>query len=196
VPAGTLAPALASLVGRRVVAVDLPLSTRRDTRNKRYRVADQYLRFWLAFLRRGIVEAERGRGDLVLGRIERAWSAWRGRAVEPLVRESLERTLPDDRWPGTEVVGGWWNRLNNPELDLVGADGRPAREVHFVGSIKWLDRPFSAADLGRLATVRPAVMGADDDTPLVAVSCSGFEPGVPLADRWEPGDLVDAWAPR
>jgi uncharacterized protein len=176
-----------------VVTTDLPPSTRQDTRNKRYRVADHYLRFWLAFLRRGIAEAERGRGDLLLNRIERSWSAWRGRAVGPLVRESLERMLPDDRWPETEAIGGWWNRQNRPELDLVGADGRPAREVHFVGSTKWLERPFDRRDLDQLVRDVVDVPGAGVDTPTVAVSRGGFPPGLALASQWTPADLVAAW---
>ncbi len=196
VPAGSLSPALATLIDKRVITFDLPLSTKRDTRNKRYRVADHYLRFWLAFLRRGIAEAERGRGDLVLNRIERSWSAWRGRAVEPLVRESLERMLPNDRWPDTEAVGGWWNRQNRPELDLIGADRRPAREIHFVGSVKWLGRPFDRRDLDALIRAVVAVPGADENTPLVAVSRDGFESGLALTSQWTPADLVAAWAPR
>ncbi|MFI2283038.1 hypothetical protein [Nocardia beijingensis] len=63
-------------------------------------------RFWFAFLERGIPLIERGRGDVALSRIERSWTTWRGRAIEPLVRESLMRLLPDERWPDTEVVGG------------------------------------------------------------------------------------------
>lgn len=197
VPSGSLAPVLANLVTKQVVAAEVPLSTRPDRRNKRYRVADHYLRFWLAFLQRGVAESERGRGDLVLTRIERSWSAWRGRAVEPLVRESLERSLPDDRWPDTEVVGGWWNRQNNPEIDLVGADRAPvARAVHFLGSIKWLERRFDRSALDQLVRDRAAVPGTDEGTPLVAVSRAGFAPDLPLALAWGPDDLVRAWAPR
>ncbi|MGH3680921.1 MAG: ATP-binding protein [Natronosporangium sp.] len=197
VPSGSLAPVLANLLAKQVVAAEVPLSTKPDGRNKRYRVADHYLRFWLAFLRRGVAESERGRGDLVLTRIERSWAAWRGRAVEPLVRESLERSLPDDRWPDTAVVGGWWNRQNNPEIDLVGADRSPvARTVHFVGTVKWLDRQFDQRDLDQLVRSRPAVPGTDEATPLVAVSRAGFAPGLPLARAWEPVDLIRAWEPR
>ncbi|WP_228814610.1 ATP-binding protein [Nocardia otitidiscaviarum] len=130
-PAGTLTPLLSTLQAKRIVAADLPLSTKPDSKNKRYRIADSYLRFWLAFLERGIPLIERGRGDLALERIERSWTTWRGRAVEPVVRESLLRLLPDERWPGTEAVGGWWNRQNNPEIDLIGADREPvAGAVH------------------------------------------------------------------
>ncbi|GAB2896570.1 ATP-binding protein [Streptomyces mayteni] len=194
-PSGTLSPLLNTLQAKRVLAFDLPLSAKPDTKNKRYRVADPYLRFWLAFLRRGIPLIERGRGDLALERIERSWTTWRGRAVEPLVRDSLLRLLPDERWPLTEAIGGWWNRQNNPEIDLIGADREPvAGEVHFAGSIKWLEtQPFGRREYEALARHRLAVPGATPGTPLIAVSRHGVEGGLPLAAHWGPEELVDAW---
>ncbi|WP_040776444.1 ATP-binding protein [Nocardia pneumoniae] len=194
-PAGTLNPILNTLQDKRIIASELPLSTKSDTKNKRYRIADSYLRFWLAFLQRGIPLIERGRGDVALTRIERSWTTWRGRAIEPLVRESLLRLLPDERWPDTEAVGGWWNRQNNPEIDLVGADREPvARAIHFIGSIKWLeDRPFDRHDFDNLARSLLAVPGTSHDTPLVAVSRSGVAENLPLALHWGPEDLVRAW---
>ncbi|GGM27031.1 MULTISPECIES: ATP-binding protein [Micromonospora] len=197
-PSGTLSPLLTTLQEKRILAVDVPLSTKPDSKNKRYRITDPYLRFWLAFLRRGVPFAERGRADLALQLIERSWTAWRGRAVEPLVRESLLRLLPDSGWSEAEVVGGWWNRQNNPEIDLVGADRAPvAAKVHFVGSVKWLaNRPFDRHDYDALVRDVLAVTGATPDTPLVAVSRAGVTPGLPLAAHWGPDDLVDAWQRR
>ncbi|MBN3932595.1 AAA family ATPase [Streptomyces verrucosisporus] len=194
-PAGTLSPLLKRLLDKRVLAVDLPLSDKPDTKNKRYRVADHYLRFWLAFLHRAIPLAERGRGDVALARIERSWPTWRGRAVEPLVRESLARLLPDAHWPETEAVGGWWNRRNNPEIDLIGADREPvAGKVHFAGSVKWLDnQPFGRREYDALARDVLSVPGTGPDTPLVAVSRRGVADGLPLAAHWGPEDLVRAW---
>ncbi|MFK4270814.1 ATP-binding protein [Streptomyces milbemycinicus] len=194
-PSGTLSPLLHTLQTKRILATDLPLSTKADTKNKRYRIADPYLRFWLAFIQRGIPLIERGRGDLALERIERSWTTWRGRAVEPVIRESLLRLLPDGRWPHTEAVGGWWNRQNNPEIDLIGADREPvAGAVHFIGSIKWLEsQPFGRREYDALARDMLAVPGAEPDTPLVAVSRCGIEDGLPLAAHWGPEDLVRAW---
>ncbi|MCT2590140.1 AAA family ATPase [Streptomyces sp. N2-109] len=196
-PSGTLSPLLTMLQAKRVLAADLPLSTKPDSKNKRYRIADPYLRFWLAFLQRGIPLIERGRGDLALERIERSWTAWRGRAVEPLIRESLLRLLPDDEWPGTEAVGGWWNRQNNPEIDLIGADREPvARQVHFVGSVKWLENhAFGRHEYDALVRDMLAVPGATPETPLVAVSRCGVADDLPLAARWGPEDLLRAWQP-
>ena len=192
---GTLSPILNTLVDKRVLAADSPLSTRPDTKNKRYRVADPYLRFWLAFLERGIPLVERGRADVLLARIERSWATWRGRALEPVNRESLHRLLPDDRWPQTEAIGGWWNRQNNPEIDLVGADREPvARTVHFVGSIKWLENePFGRRDYDCLVRDLLAIPGTEPATPLVAVSRRGVANGLPLAAHWGPEDLVRSW---
>ncbi|MGH3422343.1 MAG: DUF234 domain-containing protein, partial [Streptosporangiaceae bacterium] len=138
---------------------------------------------------------ERGRGDLLLERIERSWTSWRGRAVEPVIRESLLRLTPDERWPGVEAIGGWWNRQNNPEIDLVGADREPvARNIHFLGSIKWLEnRPFDRHDYDSLVRDMLAVPGAGPRTPLVVVSRSGLTEGLPLAAHWGPEDLIRAW---
>ncbi|MFJ3840147.1 ATP-binding protein [Streptomyces sp. NPDC090054] len=194
-PSGTLSPLLNTLLAKRVLAADLPLSVKADSKNKRYRIADPYLRFWLAFLQRGIPLIERGRGDLALERIERSWTTWRGRAVEPVVRESLLRLLPDEMWPQTEAVGGWWNRQNNPEIGLIGADREPvAGQVHFIGSVKWLEsQPFGRREYDALVRDMLAVPGAEPGTALVAVSRCGVEDGLPLAAHWGPEDLVRAW---
>lgn len=193
---GTLSPILHTLTAKRIVAVDTPLSTRPDTKNKRYRIEDPYLRFWLAFLQRGIAEVERGRGDLVAARIERLWTSWRGRAVEPVIRAGLARLLPDDRLPDAEAVGGWWNRQNNPEIDLVGVDReRPTpTRVAFTGSVKWLENDtFGKRELEDLIAGSMSIPGRDYATPLVAVSRAGVEQGLPLAATFGPDELIQAW---
>ncbi|MFN8075796.1 MAG: ATP-binding protein [Kineosporiaceae bacterium] len=195
--AGTLSPLLQALVARGVLAVDRPLSAKLDTRTTRYRIADPYLRFWLALLADGIPLVERGRGDLVMARIEASWSSWRGRAVEPLVREAVARLAPGAGWPDVATVGGWWNRANNPEVDLVGADrDTPARHVRFVGSVKWHEAtPFGPRERYELERDAVAVPGADGTTPLVAVSRAGATSDLDLAAVWGPEDVVDAFRP-
>jgi hypothetical protein len=93
------------------------------------------------------------------------------------------------------TVGGWWNRQNNPEIDLVGADREPvAGHVHFVGSIKWLEtQPFGRREYDALVRDMLAVPGAEPDTPLVAVSRGGVMDELPLAAHWGPDDLLAAW---
>ena len=188
--------ALRSLIDKRVIAADVPLSLRPAETERRYRVDDPFLRFWLRFVAKALPAVERGRGDRALAEIERGWGAWRGRAVEPVVRRSLARLLPDDTFPEADAIGGWWNRQNNPEVDLVAADrsGRPTK-LEFVGSIKWRESaPFDRSDLAELARLASFVPGFRPDVPLVAVSRSGFDVS-DLAATWTPEELLAAWEP-
>jgi AAA+ ATPase superfamily predicted ATPase len=184
--------ALTSLTDKRVVAAELPVSTR-PSKDRRYRVADPYLRFWLRFLGPAMEEIERGRGDLTLHRIQENWTSWRGRAVEPLVREALARLLPDGSLPAAPAVGGYWTRANDVEIDIVGADRAPiAKELLFVGSVKWLENsPFDRHDLAALHHHRAALTG--EPVPMVAVSRSGVD-CTGLDAVYGPSDLIEAWS--
>jgi hypothetical protein len=197
---GALSQLLRRLVeDKRVLAVDEPLSTR-PGKPALYRVGDTNLRLYLAVLRRAQELARRGQPAAAFGLIERRWASWRGRAVEPLVRRSLELAaaagaLP---WPDAEAVGGWWNRQFSPEIDLVGGDRAPvARRILFAGSVKWHGSPFDDHDRAALEAAAPAVPGfVPGTTGLVIASRSGPAPGVDLARidvAWGPGDVVAAW---
>jgi hypothetical protein len=199
-PSGTLSPLLRTLTAdKQVLAVADPLSTR-SGRPGLYRVTDSSLRAYLGVLRAGHELARRGRPEAAAQLVSRRWSSWRGRAVEPLVRQSLELAaltgaLP---WPQARVVGGWWNRRFDPEIDLVGADRGPvAGRIDFVGSVKWICAPV---DRGTVATARAAltkVPGADPQrTGVVMASLNGPGPDVSrdAVDLWwGPDEMVGAW---
>ena len=199
VPSGSLTPLLRRLVeDKRVLAIDEPLSTR-PGRPALYRVADSNLRMYLAIGRTAHDYARRGRPDEGFALLRRRWPAWRGRAVEPLVRESLALAcaMGSTPWPGAEVVGGWWNRQFDPEVDLVGADRSPvAGAISFAGSIKWLDTTFDGHDLTELTRNLRAIPGADPGaTGIAVVSRSGLAPGLSgqVDLLWGPRDIVEAW---
>ena len=122
-------------------------------------MADPYLRFWLAFLDPHMAEIERIRGDLTLSRIKERWTSWRGRAIEPLIRESLAPLLPDGVLPASPAISGYWTRGNDVEIDLVGADRQPvAKRLLFLGSVKWLENSaFDSHDLAALQKHRAAI---------------------------------------
>jgi hypothetical protein len=182
---------------KRVLAVDEPLSTV-PGKPALYRVDDSNLRLYLAFLRTAHELTRRGRPEAAFTVVERQWRTWRGRSVEPLIRQSLELAalagqLP---WPEVQAVGGWWNRRFDPEVDLVGADRAPvAGRVHFAGSVKWLGTPFDHHDLHSL---RRAAAQVPDFTGsgLVVASLSALAPDIALgADEiaWGPDRVVAAW---
>jgi hypothetical protein len=188
-----LTTALNALTAKGIVDVRLPYAAPPGRKNKRYVVADPYLRFWLRFVGPSVDEIDRGRGDLPLERIERDWPTFRGIAIEPLVRRSLERMLPDPRFGAARYLGGYWTRTNVPEVDLVGAAEREPSAVSFVGSIKWRENAmFSRADSRRLAEQRGLVPGAAD-ARLVGVSRRGFAADAGLDVEVSPDELLSAW---
>ena len=177
---------------KRVVVKDVPLSTKPSSET-RYRVADPYLRFWLKFIGPHLAEIERGRADRVLDRIRRDWASWRGRAIEPVVREALVRLSPVTGLPAADHVGGYWTRRNVPEIDIIAGDASPiARQLAYAGTIKWLDnKPLTTADVNQLIRDLDDVPGADTSLPIVAVSRNGVTaPGVTALG---PDDLIEAW---
>jgi uncharacterized protein len=185
--------ALDLLETKRMVARDQPASVPLANQ-PRYRVEDSYLRFWLALIEPVLSDIARGRSDLAKQRFASSWLAWRGRAIEPIVRDALARLAIDDpRLDGAGHVSGWWPRSNNPEVDLVGVDRseNPTR-VSFVGSIKWRERdPFGTNDLAALERDVQFVPGASDSTPRIVVSRSGVS--VTDVESFSPEHLLQAW---
>ncbi len=198
VKGNTLNDALDLLVEQKgLVARELPYAVPRGKKAPKYIVNDPYLRFWLRFVGPHMEELSRGRADLVIERIERDWQLYRGRAVEPLVRDSLERLLADpalsERLGGARHLGAWWRRDHSVEVDLVGGDRPEPAAIGFIGSVKWRERGrFSAKDLAQLARQRTQGPGAEG-AKLVAVSRSGFEKGLGADASFGPDELLGAW---
>lgn len=177
---------------KQIVAVDFP-GGRLDSRLKRYRIADPYLRFWFRFVEPQLRNIEIGRPDLAVAAFRRSWPSWRGRAIEPIVREAMLRLAPRMAVPlsGIESVNPWWERSGTHEFDLVGAghDGLPLA----VGSVKWREnQPFNDRDLTKLAAARSVVPHAERAS-LVAVSPHGAVPGVGVDVTLDAADLLAAW---
>lgn len=194
----TLSRALDKLAEKGAIAAEVPLSVK-PSKETRYRLTDEYLRFWLYLVQPLLGVVQRGRGDRAVRRIMGSWSAWRGRAVEPLVRESLARLVPDADTDWTDPdktveVGGFWTRTNDVEIDLVGADRGPiAKRIGYLGSVKWHDTaPIARKDFTALAAVAARVPGATLETPLVGVSRARSELG-PWSAVYCAEDLVEAW---
>jgi uncharacterized protein len=198
IPSGTLTPVLHRLVeDKHVLAIDEPLSIR-ATKPALYRVADSSLRFYLAIGRAAHELSRRGRATAAETLIDRRWASWRGRAVEPVIREALSLAAVDLPWPEATAVGGWWNRAFDPEIDLIGADRAPvARKLWYAGSVKWLDHPFGIRELAALQRAAPQVPGFDPvETALISVSRTGFtdSAAASLALCWLPEDIISAFA--
>lgn len=187
---------LTALIEKRMVIAELPLSTR-PSKEKRYRISDPYMRFWLRFIEPNFAELERGRGDRVFQRIQQGWSTWRGSAIEPIVRDAIDLLPAMKLHKQIPVVGAYWTRSNNPEIDIIIADRKPvAKTIFEVGSIKWFEnKPFFNSDLNELIRSSTLVPGSTPETEFVIVSRAGFQTTpAPHIRQLSPKDLIQAWA--
>ena len=192
--AASLDRALKLLTAKRAIAVEQPTSGRPSGRETRYRIADTYLAFWTRFIEPARPLLDRARSRQVLESIVGRWPDYRGRAIEPIVRDGVARLLPIDG-VDAHTVASYWTRDGRSEVDLVGVDGNGTkRRVSFIGSIKWRQRrPFSGTDSYALAAQLPLVPGVDDRTVLLGVSSSGFDVrDVPIT--LGPVELLQAWS--
>lgn len=155
-PARTLDDLVAlRLVERLVPVTEDPARTRRRI----YRIADNFLAFWLGVVSRYRAEIERGLGESILPVILRALDDHMGPVWEEAYRLHLRRLAAEGRL-GEEVVavGRYWTQAADPgELDAVVLAGRSRRAV-LVGEAKWtkqVDARPLVRDLARKAAALP-----------------------------------------
>ena len=93
-------------------------------------------------------------------------------------------------------VGGWWNRNNNPEVDIVATRDAKGRDIAAVGTVKWRENsPVTRNDVARLHNARTVVPGAANAL-LLGVCPAGAHPDAGLDLELSAHQLLTAWAPR
>ena len=173
IPSGTLSPLLHRLVAdKHVLAAEEPLSVR-SSKPALYRVADSNLRFYLAIGRAAQEWSRRGRPTAAQELLERRWASWRGRAVEPVIREALSLSAGDLPWP------------RRPR-SAAGGTGPSARR-----SI-W-SAPTGRRSRGRSATWDRSSGWTGRSMTMISPSCGGTRLPSPVSTRrarawpWYPG---------
>ncbi len=126
-----------------------------------YRIADNFLAFWLTFLAPARGQIERGLGVAALKVVRSGLDDWMGIRWEDAVRTHVIRLINEERidLPGKDVaaVGSWWNRKKTPvELDIVVLDLSGAAVL--IGEAKWarsIDGPKHLRELQAKASELP-----------------------------------------
>lgn len=146
---------LERLVALRLVERLVPVTE--DTRHPRtrrriYRIADNFLAFWLGLLDRYRPEIERGLGESILPVLVASLDDHMGGPWEEAFREHLRRRVAaGGLGEGVVAIGPFWTAAADPgEIDAVVLAGR-RREAVLVGEAKWARRIDASRLRGELA---------------------------------------------
>jgi AAA+ ATPase superfamily predicted ATPase len=156
---------LERLVSLRLVERVAPVTEDpRRTRRRIYRLADNFLAFWLGILDRFRPEIERGLGASILPVLMESLDDHMGPLWEEAFRLHLRRLAAEGALgEGIVAVGPFWTAAQDPgEIDAVALAGR-AREAVLLGEAKWKKRVDGSrirADLERKAAGIPKLAEA------------------------------------
>lgn len=152
------ARALERLIALRLVERSVPVTDDLHRGKRRsYRIADNFLAFWLSLLEPHRAEIERGLGSSIVPVIERSVDDHLGDRWEEAFRIHL-RTMAAAGSIGPDVVaiGPWWRDVPPTEIDAVALAGR-SRQPILVGEAKW-SRSVDGAKLVRVLTAKARML--------------------------------------
>jgi hypothetical protein len=147
------------LVERVVPVTENPARTRRRT----YRIADNFLAFWLGLLDRHRSAIGRGLGSQVAPVLVRELDDHMGDPWETAFRAQLVRLAAAGQL-GADVldVGRWWRDSPSVEIDAVALAGRERQPV-LVGEAKWARRVDARRIVRELRDKSAALPGAGEN---------------------------------
>jgi uncharacterized protein len=136
------------LVERVIPVTDDPLTRSGRTT---YRIADNFLAFWLGLLEQYAGEIDRGQGGAVAKAVMKRLDNHMGPRYEEAFRIHLRRLVVAGEFgPDALRVGPFWNRSGEQvEIDAVVLGGQPQTALA-IGECKWAEHVSGPAIVGQL----------------------------------------------
>lgn len=187
---GPLSKYLQTLRRLRLVDREVPITaTGQKSKRSRYRVADEFLRFWFRFVEPNRSSIEEAPDVVFDGTIEPNLPDHVARTFEDVCREALWEAIRRGELAPYSEVGRWW--YGEHEVDIVGL--APDDDRVLLAECKWTGEPVGYGLVEQLEAKAEHVRWGPDtrDEQFALFSKSGFVDGLDerLDDHWTLFDL-------
>ncbi len=139
----------------------------------RYKITDNFFRFWYKFVFENQSALNMGARDQILKMIKSELNAYIGKVFEDIAREMLI-LYNGKEINGHEIsfenIGSWWDRNNN-EVDILAYNSR--EKTFLLGEIKWTSEKLDVDVVEGLAR-KSKLVGLSGTYKLLFVSKNGF----------------------
>lgn len=183
---GPLSKYLQTLRRLRLIDRDVPVTaSAKQSKRSRYRVADEFLRFWFRFVEPNRSSIEEAPDVVYDGTIEPKLPDHVAPTFEDVCQEAVWAAIRRGELGPYSAVGRWW--YGEDEIDIVGL--APDSDRVLLAECKWTAEPVGHALVAQLREKAERVRWGSDtrDEEFALFSKSGFVAG--LAD-----DVDDNWS--
>jgi hypothetical protein len=183
---GPLSKYLQTLRQLRLIDREVPVTaSAKQSKRSRYRVADEFLRFWFRFVEPNRSSIEEAPGIVYDGTIEPGLPDHVAPTFEEICQEAVWEAIRRDELGPYAEIGRWW--YGEDEIDIVGL--APDDDRILLAECKWTGEPVGHALVDSLREKSDRVRWGSPtrEEEFALFSRSGFVDG--LAD-----DLDDNWS--
>lgn len=189
---GPLSKYLQTLRRLRLIDRSVPVTaSAKQSKRSRYRVADEFLRFWFRFVEPNRSSIEEAPGVVYEGTIQPNLPDHVATTFEDVCQEAVWEAIRRGELGPYSEVGRWW--YGEDEIDIVGL--APDADRVLLAECKWTTEPVGRSLALRLRDKAEHVQWGSDsrDEAFALFSKSGFVDGLAdeLNDDWSLQDLSD-----
>ena len=128
VKATSLTKYLKTLIDLDILEREVPATEDNPEKSKRglYKIRDNYIRFWFAFVYPNMSFLESGNEEIVMNKIRKSLASGHTAFVyEDICRERMWDLNANDAWPFHFVkIGRWWDKENEIDIAAIDPDGK------------------------------------------------------------------------
>ncbi len=177
-PQTRLTKYLKTLIDLDILEREVPITEENPDKSKKglYRIKDNFIKFWFAFIYPNLSFLESGNAEIVMKKIEKGFVSGQVSFVyEDVCRQKMWKMNADEVWPFTfSKIGRYWD--NNTEIDIAALD--PDGKNLILGECKYWKEPVGINVLADLEEKAKKVSWNKNNrkTWYILFSTGGFTP--------------------